>query len=174
MEESDLNLSTPTTLPPPKKKRGRPRGSYRKTPLPKKQKTASSPAATVKRTRRHGTSSPIEEQENTPPEPLNSQSQLLTTLIDLLRKVVDELESINKDRNVNQGDGGMTPVYYDPQVSSEAGQTFPGSGDYSADPIDLTGKNKAPVPRQTRGEVDEPRFAHPAQGSASEEVKINT
>ena len=176
MQESVSNPSTPTEAPEPKKKkRGRPPGSYKKTPIHKRQKTASSPPATLKRKRHHRSPSPIENSNrgNAHSEPLSPRTRLLKNLVNVFGKLVDVFHSMGKNRNADQRDGVIAPIY-DPDVFGRAEQRIQSLDDHSADPIGLTSSNEAPIPQQVLDEVEEPGSVNSAKSATSEEVKKNT
>ena len=175
MQESVSNPSTATEAPEPKKKRGRPPSSHEKTPIHKRQKTASSPPATLKRKRHYRSPSPIENSNrgNAHSEPLIPRTRLLKNLVNVFGNLVDVLESIGRNRNADQGDG-VIALIYDPDVFGRAEQRLQSLGDYSADPIDLTSNNEAPIPQQVLDEVGEPGSVNSAIRANWEEVKMIT
>ena len=175
MQESVSNPSTATEAPEPKKKRGRPPSSHEKTSIHKRQKTASSPPATLKRKRHYRSPSPIENSNrgNAHSEPLIPRTRLLNNLVNVFGNLVDVFESIGRNRNADQGDG-VIALIYDPDVFGRAEQRFQSLGDYSADPIDLTSNNEAPIPQQVLDKVGEPGSVNSAIRANWEEVKMIT
>ena len=159
--------------PEPKKKRGRPPGVSKKTPVHKKQKFASSPAATPKHERHHRSPSPFENSSkaNAHSKPLSPpQSRLLNDLVIVVGEFVDVFgEFIDQNRNADQGDGLIAPIY-DPDFVRRAKQIFHRSGDHGAE----TSSNSARIPQQTLGEDGESESVNSAKGAASGEVKMST
>ena len=161
MEKSDSNLSTPFEPPKPKKKRGRPPGSHSKPHLHKKQKAATSPPPTF------GNGRPLLDAHS---EPLNLHTRLLQSLVDVFRKLVAVLESLNKNDNADQEDGMTAPTGV-PDYLGRAHQRPQSLGAHGPDPIDLTSSNEDHFPQPILDEVGGPSSAKRA---TSEEAKKTT
>ena len=134
------------------------------------EKTASSPAATLKHGRQNRAPSPIES-SNEGNASLSPRSRPLKDLVDVIGRLVDVLDSTVKS-TADQGDT-VNALIYDPDLVSRAQQPFHSSSDHDANQIGSTSSNEAHIPQQVLGEFGEPGSVNSANGAAAEEVKTN-